>query len=63
MIVKVERCWSFFRLTMPNGKRTFIDYNDSQGDFWCRYYATQALNVLENVYGFTRRSVRFEHLN
>lgn len=61
MIVKVERCSRYFRLSMPDGAREFISYDDRYDSWWCRHYATLALNVLENVYGFNRRSIRFEH--
>lgn len=61
MIVTVERCKYGFRLTMPSGDREFIDYHDSHDSWWCRYYAIQALNVLEYAYGYNRRSIRFNH--
>ena len=60
MRVKVERCSKGFRLTMPNGGREFISYQDNHGDWWCRAYATQALNLLENVYGYARRAISFK---
>ena len=63
MLIKVERCTYGFRLTLPDGGREFIDYQDNHGEWWCRAYATQALNLLENVYGYVRRTIRFEHLN
>ena len=61
MLVKVERCRKYFRLTLPSGGREFISYEDDRGEFWCRAYATQALDLLENVHGCTRKSVRFDH--
>lgn len=62
MIIKVERCWgNTFRLTTPTGEREFISHDE--GDSWSRKYATEALNILEWVYGYKRRNVRFEHLN
>lgn len=62
MKITVERCTgNKFRLTTPCGSREFISHDE--GDWWDRSYATQALNLFENVYGFKRSSIRFEHLN
>lgn len=61
MKVTVERCTNGFRLTLPDGDRVFISYDDRYDTWWCRFYATHALNVLEYVYGFNRRSIRFDH--
>ncbi len=60
MRIKVESCWCggdkyVQRLTMPNGAREFIT-----GSRWTRATATEALNLLERVYGFTRRAIRFD---
>jgi len=59
MKVYVERCTGKFRLTLPCGSREFI--SNPEGDLWCRKFATEALDILENLYGATRRNVRFEH--
>lgn len=60
MIVKVEGCWSgnnhySFRLTMPTGERESIT-----GQSWTRTVAGRALDMLVNLYGYNRRSVRFD---
>jgi hypothetical protein len=58
MTVKVESTWGShegFRLTMPNGDRETL-----RGFRWTRKLATQALDLLEHVYGFQRSSVRFD---
>lgn len=59
MIVKVEACWSggnkyTFRLTLPNGTRESVT-----GQTWTRALASEALDLLANVYGYNRRAVRF----
>ena len=59
MIIKIESCWSgnnhyTFRLTMPSGERESIT-----GMKWTRALASEALNLLENVYGYNRRAIRF----
>jgi len=60
-IVKVEQCWNggnrhSFRLTMPSGHRESVT-----GGAWTRQVASEALNIVEHVYGYDRRSVRFSH--
>ena len=62
MIVKVEQCYSGhdkfrFRLTLPDGKREFVP-----GREWTRTVATDALNLLERVYGARRSRIRFRHV-
>ena len=58
MKVKVEACWDgkarYYRLTMPGGARERINR-----EVWDRKAASEALNLLENVYHLPRRSVRF----
>lgn len=61
MKVAIDRTLTGFRLTLPNGAREFIRYHENLGNWWCRAYARQALDILENLYGATRRNVRFEH--
>lgn len=61
MIVKVERCWGggeklYFRLTMPCGSRESVI-----GEVWDRKTASEALDIVEKLYGANRRSVRFKH--
>lgn len=62
MVVKVERCWAggekyYFLLTIPpNGSRERIS-----GEKWTRETATEALDLLEKVYHFPRRNIRFYH--
>ena len=45
----------YFRLTMPDGSRESVP-----GDVWNRKTASAALDLLESVYGFDRRRVRFD---
>lgn len=57
MIVRVERCWGdklYFRLTLPGGQRESIG-----GEIWNRKTAKQALDLLESVYGYNRKKIRF----
>ena len=61
MRIQIERCWSggdrfTFRLTLPDGAREYV-----RGEVWNQETATEALNLLERVYGLARRSVRFVH--
>jgi len=61
MRVKVESCWGggdrfYFRLILPDGSREHVP-----GERWCRKVASDALDVLENVYGYARGRVRFGH--
>ena len=60
--VKVAQCWNggnkySFRLTMPDGSRESIGGQD-----WTRKVARTALDLLQNVYGYERRKVRFRHV-
>lgn len=64
MNVEVERCWGgnnrcYFRLTLPDGSRETV----TGGSWWTRATATEALNLLEVLYGVQRRGVRFVHMN
>lgn len=62
MKVTVERCINYFRLTWNHqGKyyRDIISYRDPDDTWWDRKYATEALNMLEQDYGLTRRNIRF----
>lgn len=61
MLISVERCTKYFRLTLPCGGREFVSYR--LGEFWTRAHATEALNVLQHVYGFSRKAIRFDHVN
>lgn len=58
--IVVERCWGgkniYFRLTMPNGEREFV-----RQETWTRKTATEALDLLEGVYGYCRQAIRFVH--
>ena len=46
-----------FRLGyMPSGHRESVT-----GGAWTRQVASDALNIVEHVYGYDRRSVRFSH--
>jgi len=65
MKVNVESYW--------NGGASYgflLSFRDSRGMYcreriagerWNRYVASDALNLLESVYGLTRRNVRFSH--
>lgn len=59
MTVKVEACWNgrdmCQRITMPDGSRETI-----RRDAWDRKAASEAIDLLEHVYGFGRRNVRFD---
>lgn len=59
MIVHVEACWAgkepYQRLTLPDGSRDRIER-----DTWDRKAATEALDLLENVYHLERRKIRFQ---
>jgi hypothetical protein len=56
--IKVEATWNGHRhgflLTLPNGSREQIT-----AVHWDRDARKCALNLLENLYGFKRRNVRF----
>lgn len=58
IVIAVERTLNGFRLTIPDKGREFFR---SDG-FWTRKIAAEALDLLENVYGFERTAVRFRHL-
>ena len=61
MKIKVESCWSggdkfSFRLTLPNGQ-----WESVQGEVWDKQLASEALDLLESVYGLDRKNIRFDH--
>lgn len=58
MKVKVEACWGggdVYHRVNVNGDRFRVNR-----DTWDRKAATEALDVLENVYHLPRSSIRFE---
>ena len=60
MTIKVEACYGgndhyTFRLTMPDGSRESI-----RGVKWTRKLASEALDIMVNVYGYNRRRIRFD---
>ena len=60
MKFKVERCWNgekqhTHRLTMPDGRREVF-----QVETWDRSASKAALDLLEYVYRFKRRNIRFD---
>ena len=60
--VKVESCWGggekyYFRITTPGNARETI-----RGEKWTRKVASEALNLLENVYHYDRAKIRFIHV-
>jgi hypothetical protein len=60
MKVIVESIWAGhgepqYRMTMPNGSREFVC-----GPTW-RSVATEALDILQVLYHFKRRNVKFIH--
>jgi hypothetical protein len=70
MIVRVMRCWTggdftVFSLRIPDPKAGICTerircYGDGE---WTRSKASEALDLLERLYGVKRSSVRFKHLN
>ena len=61
MKVTVNSCWGghdffSFRLTLPDGSRESV-----RGIRWDRSVATEALDLLEKVYGLKRTAIRFVH--
>jgi hypothetical protein len=60
MKIRVERTLTNFRLTLPNGARESVSYHGGDS-WWCKSYATQALDMLVNLYGLNRSKIRFEH--
>jgi hypothetical protein len=69
MKVYVDHCWSGgnnykFRLTFadPMARNGSVEsIYCSPGDNWNRSYAKTALDLLQNVYGQNRKSIRFIH--
>lgn len=59
VIVKVESAWAgkkiYQLLTLPDGSRERIE-----SETWNRTAAREALDLLQFVYGFDRRAVRFD---
>lgn len=63
MKINVEFCNGgnnkfYFRLIFKNGKREFVN-----SESWNRKTASKALDLLQNVYGLKRKSIKFNHLN
>lgn len=59
MKITVEQCFAhnlYFRINLPGGGRETV-----WGDKWGRKQARLALDMLENVYGYNRKSIRFIH--
>ena len=60
MVVKVEQCSSgqhlYFRMTWGDGH-----WQHLKRDTWNRKTASEALDLLETVYGLSRRNIKFEH--
>jgi hypothetical protein len=60
MKVKIERCFAggnfYFRLVLPNGQRERINEEN-----WTRKVSSEALDLLESVYGFQRNKIKFIH--
>lgn len=78
MRVKVQECWGgndrfYFRLLIPSygryipGQRFAWGHSTPyveriSGERWNRRTASEALSLLESVYGIPRRVVRFLHV-
>lgn len=60
MLVKVTRIHHGFQLDFQ-GNREVI--SNPGNEFWNRWKATEALNMLEKLYGANRKRVRFEFVN
>lgn len=64
MTVLVEACWGsrlYFRITLPPQARSLSYQREFvPGDTWNRRTATEALNLLERVYGLKRANIRFK---
>lgn len=64
MRIHVELCYNgrrdkeIYRLTLPTGAREYVSVPD--GDGWTRKAATKALDILEHVYHYNRRGIRFQ---
>ena len=54
MTIYVEGTSQGYRITMPNGEREHIP-----GEKWQIAQRKDALNLLEKVYGFARKNIRF----
>ena len=64
MKIRIEHCFGsgfYWRMNCPNGMREIIADKDGRGK-WTRAMASMALDILENLYGLKRKSVRFEIL-
>ena len=62
MKIKIEHCYGsgfYWLLNCPGGMRERIADKDGRGK-WTRAMARAALDILENLYGLKRKSVRFE---
>jgi hypothetical protein len=63
MTVLVESCWGdklYFRITLPPEAHSRANREFVVGDTWNRRTATEALDLLENVYGLKRANIRFK---
>ena len=62
MKIYIEHCYGggfYWRLNCPGGMQERIADHDGRGQ-WTRAMACAALDILENLYGLNRKSVRFE---
>ena len=64
--VTVTRCWGgqepYFLVGYNSIGNGFISACRIRRDVWDRKAASEALDVLESVYGLTRSQVRFRHI-
>lgn len=64
MIVNVEACWPGHGVTSFRLRWTYRGIPACErvsGERWTRKVATEALDLLEQVYKLPRRSIRFRH--
>lgn len=63
--VTVTRCWNghelYFLVGFISQGNGFISTCRITADEWTRATASEALNVLESVYGLCRSRIRFRH--
>lgn len=62
MKVRVEECCSghdnyYFRCTLPDGERVNVGHN-TDGEPWCREYASELRDYLQREHGVKRNSVK-----
>lgn len=64
--VTVTACWNghhnYFLVGYISRGNGFISACRIRSDHWGRKEATEALDVLEGVYGLERRKIRFRHV-